>query len=275
MTTALAFGTVRATPTPTARQQWWVLSIRLIMPAIRSGEVLTSVLAPVVFTAGFYLPLQRIMALAGTGFSSYAQFMMPLVILQAIAFTAISAALRSATDAVSGLDRRFTSMPVGPLVPVAARMSGSLLRLCIALVTALICGHVIGFRFWGDTAHTLGFLAFALTTGVVLTFCADVVGTAIRSPESITQILGLPPLILGMLSTGLAPVGQYPHWVQPFVRNQPVSQFAAVLRASAGDSRDGAIPITSALIGPSLCWIVAVLVICIPLAWRLNTRRDV
>ncbi|WP_084522486.1 ABC transporter permease [Nocardia inohanensis] len=271
MTAAVRFDPVR--PTPTAVRQWWALSGRLVVPAVRSGEVLTSVLAPAVFTAGFYIPLKIVMSFAGTGFSSYAQYMMPLVILQASAFTAISAAMRAATDAVSGLDRRFHAMPVRPLVPVAARMSGSLLRLCIALTAALACGHLIGFRFRLDAMHTLGFLIFALCIGMVFTLGADVVGTASRSPESITQILGLPPLILGLLSTGLAPAAQFPEWIQPFVRNQPVSQFAAVLRSFAGDLGGRTPAVTLALIGPSLCWITGLIALCIPLAWRLNTRR--
>lgn len=270
MTAAVRFDPVRATPV--AVQQWWALSGRLVVPAVRSGEVLTSVIAPAVFTAGFYIPLNIVMSFAGTGYSSYAQFMMPLVILQASAFTAISAAMRAATDAVSGLDRRFHTMPIGPLVPVAARMSGSFLRLCIALAAALVCGHVIGFRFRLDAAHTLGFVAFALCIGMAFTLAADVVGTASRSPESITQILGLPPLILGLLSTGLAPASQFPEWIQPFVRNQPVSQFAAVLRALAGDNGGGAPVLTLGLIAPALLWIAAIALLCLPLAWRLNIR---
>ncbi|WP_040805394.1 ABC transporter permease [Nocardia concava] len=271
MTAALRFEPVR--PSPVALRQWWVLSRRTIVPAVRSGEMLTCLIAPAVFTAGFYIPLNRVMSFAGTGFSSYAQFMMPLVILQASAFTAISAALRAATDAAAGLDRRFTAMPVGGLVPVAARMSGSVVRLCISLAAAVVCGHVIGFRFRLDAAHTLGFLIFSLFIGIVFTLAADVVGTASRSPESITQILGLPPLILGMLSTGLAPVGQFPHWIQPFVRNQPVSQFVGVLRALAGDTRAHTAPVTLSLVGPSLCWMAVIIAICVPLAWRLNARR--
>ncbi|MVU80906.1 ABC transporter permease [Nocardia sp. ET3-3] len=266
----MRFDPVRATPA--AVRQWWVLGGRTIVPALLSGELLTCVLAPIVFTAGFYIPLNRVMSFAGTGFSSYAQFMMPLVILQACAFTAISAALRAATDAASGLDRRFTAMPIRPLVPVAARMSGSAVRLVISLATAVLCGHVIGFRFRLDAAHTLGFLALSLCIGLAFTLAADVVGTAFRSPESITQILGLPPVILGMLSTGLAPVRQFPHWIQPFVRNQPVSQFATALRAFAGDTGGHCPALTPALLAPSLYWIAAIFAVCVPVAWRLNTR---
>src|SRR3990170_1269965 len=93
--------------TPVRAQQWWVLTTRLIVPSVKTGEVLASILAPAAFTASFYIPLKTVMTFAGTGFSSYAQFMMPIVVLQAAAFTAISAAFRAATDSVAGLNRRF------------------------------------------------------------------------------------------------------------------------------------------------------------------------
>ncbi|GAB2677862.1 ABC transporter permease [Nocardia goodfellowii] len=262
-----------ARATPVRVQQWWVLTSRLIVPSLRTGEVLSSILAPVAFTASFYIPLKTVMTFAGHGFSSYAQFMMPIVILQAAAFTAIGAAFRAATDAVAGLDRRFGAMPIGPLVPVAARMAGNIFRLLIALAAALVSGHVIGFRFYLDFAHTVGFLLFALLIGIALTLGADVIGTVSKSPEATTQALVLPPLILGMLSTGLAPAGQFPSWVQPFVRNQPISQFAIGLRALAGDSKGAAGEVSWALLGPPLLWVVGILAVCVPLIVRLSSRR--
>ena len=91
------------------------------------------------------------------GTSSYAQYLMPLIALVAISFAAISAAFRSATDSVQGIDRRFKASPIAPLTPLAARMSASMYRCCIALVVSLACGYVIGFRFYGRMAHTVGF----------------------------------------------------------------------------------------------------------------------
>ncbi|WP_278263624.1 ABC transporter permease [Nocardia sp. AG03] len=272
MTTATWHTTVRAAPATV--QQWWVLTTRLIVPAVKSGEVLSSVLAPAAFTASFYIPLKTVMMFSGNGFSSYAQYMMPLVILQAAAFTAISAAFRSATDAVAGLNRRFGAMPLRPLVPVAARMSANLFRLVISLAAAIAAGYVIGFRFRLDTWHTLGFLAFSLLIGIALTLGADVIGTLSRSPEATSQALVLPPLIFGMLSTGLAPAEQFPEWIQWFVRNQPVSQFAIALRALAGDTAGNAGVVSWSLMGPSLLWLAAILLLCAPLAVRLGARRS-
>ncbi|MFE3057924.1 antibiotic transporter [Nocardia sp. NPDC059239] len=263
---------VRATPATLA--QWWVLTVRLIVPSVKTGEIITAILAPVTFTASFYIPLNRVMSFAGLGFSSYAQFMAPIVILQACAFTAVSAAFRAATDAVSGLDRRFDAMPMHPLVPTAARMSSNVFRLLIGLASAVVSTHVIGFRFVGGTVHTLGFLALGLAIGIAFCLGADAIGTATHSPEATTQVLVLPPLILGMLSTGLAPAHQFPHWVQFFVRNQPVSQYAEGLRAFGGDTLGKAHPVTWSLMMPPLLWLVGSTALACYFIARQNLKRS-
>ena len=50
----------------------------------------------------------------------------------------------------------------------------------------------------------------------------------------------LPQLIFGLLSVGIQPADQFPEWIQPIVRNQPISQCVYALRALAGDTTDAA-----------------------------------
>ena len=70
-------------------------------------------------------------------------------------------------------------------------------------------------------------------------------------------VLVLPQLILGMVSTGFAPVDQFPDWIRGFARNQPISAFVNVLRALSGDTG----PVTWALLEPGLLWLLGGLVL--------------
>ena len=70
---------------------------------VRKGELLVAVIAPLIFTIGFYLPLKFVMQFQGI---DYAQFLMPIIVLQAMAFTAISSAQRASTEAATGLSTR-------------------------------------------------------------------------------------------------------------------------------------------------------------------------
>ncbi|MBV9088804.1 MAG: antibiotic transporter [Mycobacteriaceae bacterium] len=268
MTAALAV----TRPKPSTFAQWWVLTTRLVGPSVRNGEVLLSVGSTVIFTAGWYVPLNHIMG-ARSGMSSYAQFLMPLIALQGIAFASEAGALRASSDAVTGINRRFKSMPIGMLTPLVARTSTSVYRCVIGTAAALVCGYVIGFRFHRGLECAVAFCAFLLLIGVVLSYLADVIGTTSKNPEATTQWLLMPQVIFGLLSVGIQPAEHFPHWIQPVVRNQPISQFVYVLRALAGDTTPGAGSLTWSVGAPSLAWIAGAITITVPLSAVLLLRR--
>jgi ABC-2 type transport system permease protein len=266
-------GATATRPTVSNVQQWWVLTTRAITPTLRNGELPTQVAASIMFTVGFYIPLKQFMGIYAQDMSSYAQYLMPLIALQAISFAAISGAFRSATDAVEGINQRFRAMPISRLTPLASRMSASMYRCVVALVISLVCGHVIGFRFYAGLAHTIGFCLLVLLIGAALSFLGDLIGTASENPEATTHMMMLPQLILGLLSVGVQPVERFPTWVQGFVRDQPISQFVFALRALAGDSTPAAGEVTWSVLGPAVIWVAALIVILVPLHALVAARR--
>lgn len=253
--------------------QWWVLTLRVIKPTLRNGEMFTQAAASVMFTVGFYIPLKQIMGAFAVGWSSYAQFLTPLIVLQAIAFAAVSAAFRSATDSVQGMNRRLRTMPIVRLTPLAARMSASLYRCSLALTVALICAHVIGFRFHGGPVHTVAFCLLALLIGAALSFLGDLIGEVSKNPEATAPLLLVPQLVFGLLSVGLQPVEGFPDWIEPFVRNQPISQFVIGLRVLASDSTPSAGAVTLSTVGPALAWAIGLILVVIPLHGLVASRR--
>ncbi|MQY18586.1 ABC transporter permease [Nocardia macrotermitis] len=241
---------------PSTVRQWWVLTLRMVRASVRNGELVTALLAPSVFTLGFYVPLNRVMSL-GHGVGSYSQFLLPMIVMQAVSFCAGAAALRAATDARDGLDERFASMPMSVVTPLVARTTATLYRILVAVSAAIVCGYVIGARFRGTVWHTIGFVIFAALVGLLLGLLGDLLGALSRSPEATTQALVLPQLILGMVSTGFAPAEQFPDWIRGFARDQPVSGFVNVMRALSGDPG----PVSWAILGPGLLWLLAGLVL--------------
>ena len=92
---------------------------RMVVPTLRNGEVAVGVAASAAVTASFYIPLNRLMSGPDLPMSSYAQYLMPLIALQAIAFASVSTAFRAATDAVHGLNRRLQALPIASLISMA------------------------------------------------------------------------------------------------------------------------------------------------------------
>ncbi|GAA4807196.1 ABC transporter permease [Tomitella cavernea] len=255
----------RRRPTPDSLQQWWALSLRLIKPALRNGEIISAIISPIVFTVGFYLPLKFVMSFQGV---DYAQFLMPIIALQALSFTALSAAMNAALDRTEGITDRFKTMPIRSGVPLAARMSANLFRLVVSLSVAIACGYVIGFRFHLGWTNSVGFCALALLVGFALTMGGDAIGTLSKTPEATTQALTLPQLILGMLSTGFVPITGFPEWIQPFVRNQPISVIATAMRDMTSDGVDWP------TLWPALAWSFGALLVFAPITIWANGRRQ-
>ena len=102
------------------------------------------------------------------------------------------------------------------------------------------------------SAYTIGFCLLVLLIGVALSLLADLIGTRSTNPEATTPLLMGPQLIFGLLSVGIQPAEQFPEWIQPIVRNQPISQFVYALRALAGDTTDAAGAVTWSVMGPTV-----------------------
>ena len=261
-----------ARPGVSTLQQWWVLTVRMITPTLRNGELATQVIGSMVFTVGYYLPLKQMMGVVQP-LSSYAQYLTPLIVLQAIWFAAVSAAFRSATDSVQGINRRFRAMPIAALTPFASRLTASMYRCCIALAVSVACGFVIGFRFHNGVLGIVGFAGLALLIGVALAIIGDLIGIATENPEATAPMMLVPQLTLGLASVGLQPVERFPEWIQGFVRNQPLSQWVYGLQALAGDSTDAAPEATWAVLAPGLAWAGGSALAALVLLAMVNKRR--
>jgi ABC-2 type transport system permease protein len=248
---------VGARPSPSTLQQWWVLTLRVISPTVRNGELLIAVALSGVFTASFYLPLKQVMGVFIPGSGSYAQYLVPLIAIQAVYFSAMSAAIRSATDSVQGIERRFRTMPMSPFTPLAARMTANGYRCTVALAIAVICGYVIGFRFYGGAVQTGVFCMLVLLVGLSLSLVGDLIGVAVGNPEATPHLLLLPGLILGYLSVGIQPAEQFPAWIRPAVRYQPISVFVEALRALAGDRDQDPASVPPTVL-PALAYLVGI-----------------
>lgn len=238
------------------------LTERSVLNTVRDGDLFFAIGGPVAFFLCFNITLRHVI---DTGDLSYPQYILPVIVVQAMIFTAMTTADRSARDHVSGMGIRMRTMPMPALVPVSARMLSALVRAVGAMAAAIVTGYLFGFRFGGAAGSVLAFVAIALVLSLALSLGADAMGSVATNAEAAGQALLIPQLLLVMLSTGIAPATAFPSWLGWFVRNQPVSQLAETLRGLALGVVPGNLLI-------SLAWCVGLLVGFGVIAVRLQRR---
>ncbi|MEE3851071.1 ABC transporter permease [Gordonia sp. LSe1-13] len=246
--------------------QWWTLTARGLRAMVRNGEIVFAFVAPVLLAICFYLPLRTIMDADPS--MDYAAFLMPIISLQSVSFVASSAAMRASVDTTKGINTRFRTMPMPIAIPTLARLGTNAVLLIISVACAAATSLVMGWRPLGSALETIGLFAVVLAVGVLIAVLADALGLLSNSPEATSQALSLPILVLGLLSTGFVPEDQFPEWIQPFVRNQPISQFATSMRALS----DGTV--TLEILTPTIWWCIGLAIVGVVLT-AIGIRRAV
>ncbi len=221
------------------------------------------ILSPAGYLAGFTVALH---GLIDTGRMSYAQYLVPAVVIESVIVVALLTAGRAAHDRLLGLDERWATLPIAAAVPTGARMLATLIRAAFALSVAMVAGYAFGFRMTGRLGYALAFVLITLLLCLAVALGADALGSSTSSVQGVGQLLTAPQLLLFMLSTGIAPEKTFPDWLRPYVRNQPVSQVAETLRGLA----TGQVAVGN--LAASLAWCVGMVLVFGAITLRLQRR---
>lgn len=239
------------------------LTERALLAAARDGGLMFEIFSPVGYLVGFSVALH---GLIDTGHTSYTQYLVPAVALQAVVFVAMLTADRAARDHLHGLGERLMTLPIAAAVPVSARIIATLVRAALALTVAIVAGYMFGFRMIGGLVCAVAFVVIALLFGLAVALGADALGSSTSTPQGASHLLFVPQLLLFMLSTGIAPENTFPVWLRPYVRNQPLSVVAETLR-NLGRGH-----MTVGNLAPSLAWCVGMVLVFGAITLRMQRR---
>ncbi|MEM6596788.1 MAG: ABC transporter permease [Cyanobacteria bacterium P01_C01_bin.69] len=209
---------------------------------------------PMVFLAGFWLVGQKLMAAQGV---NYIQYLVPIINLQALFFSGLGSALMFAKDIESGMMNRCRAMPISRISTIAGLVAAYMLRALLAtLVLLLVAYAIFGFRFQGSLLAWLGYLILVVTFTGTAIMGYSILAIKLRRPDLVNAIAIIPYTPLLLLSNGFSPTENFPTWLQPIVRYQPVSVTCDALRSLVAGS-DGAF----SLFCYSFVWLAGLLVL--------------
>lgn len=159
----------------------------------------------------------------GGSIDSYADRLVPQLVVAAGAFGAAGTGIAIHTDRRAGMVDRLRSLPLPRSSYLAGAVTADSARAFVAAVLLSAIGHVFGFRFDEGLPAALGFFALAVAFGTIWGWMAVRIGLTASQPEAVGTMMNGPILLLFFLSVGFVPVEGFPGYLQPVVRANPLS----------------------------------------------------
>lgn len=235
--------------------QTWVLISRLLVRSVRNPmTVVHAVLLPVAFLLTLKVVFgDSITAVTGEN-SLYRS--VPLVALLATMSGSTTGMVGLAAERRDGFLARLWSLPIHREAGLLARLGAEAVRLLLTTLVLLIAGMILGFRFHAGLGNAVLWVMIPVVFG--LAFASLVTTAALLWPRGIMVEAVQPVISLGVtFCSGFVPVDKYPEWVQPLVRNQPMSPASDAMRMLALGG-----PVGSPMIATAV-WCIAMFGVCL------------
>src|SRR5579859_1207633 len=201
-----------------------------------------------------------------TGTGNYVNYLLPGILLIAIASAVAYTAYRLFNDVQKGIIERFRSMPIAPSTLLWGHVLTSLVSNALSLAVIILVALIMGFR---SSAGILSWLAvagiLALFT-LALTWVAVIPGLTAKSIDGATAF-SYPLIFLPFLSSAFVPTRSMPLVVRVFAENQPVTAIVNTIRALLAGQ-----PVSQE-IWIALAWCVGILIVAYIFAMRAYHNR--
>jgi ABC-2 type transport system permease protein len=200
------------------------------------------------------------------GTANYVNYLLPGILLIAIASGISYTAFRLFTDVQRGIIERFRSMPIAPSTLLWGHVLASLVSNAITVVIIILVALLMGFR---SSAGILSWLAvagiLALFT-LALTWVAIIAGLTAKSTDG-ASAFSYPIIFLPFISSAFVPTRSMPLVVRVFAEHQPVTAIVETIRALLAGQ-----PVSQD-IWAALAWCIGILLVAYIFAMRAYTKR--
>lgn len=201
-----------------------------------------------------------------TGTDNYVNYLLPGILLIAIASGISYTAYRLFQDMQGGIFERFHSMPIARSAALWGHVLTSLVSNAISVIVIILVALIMGFR---SSAGVLSWLAvvgiLALFT-MALTWVAVIAGLSAKSTDGAIAF-SYPVIFLPFISSAFVPTESMPTVVRAFAENQPVTSIVNAIRALLSCQ-----PVGNE-IWIALAWCLGIMLVAYILAMRVYTKR--
>jgi ABC-2 type transport system permease protein len=200
------------------------------------------------------------------GSGSYVTYLLPGILLIAIASGISYTALRLFTDMQGGIFQRFQSMPISRSSALWAHVLTSLVANLISLVIVVLVALLMGFRSGAGALAWLAVAGILILFTLALTWIAVIPGLSARSVDG-AGAFSYPLVFLPFISSAFVPTHNMPGPVRAFADNQPVTSIVNTIRDLLAQQPVGA------GVWTALAWCVGILIVAYALAMATYHRK--
>jgi ABC-2 type transport system permease protein/oleandomycin transport system permease protein len=168
-------------------------------------------------------------AIKTPGFS-YAEFLIPGIIVQNIAFGGFVTAIGLNEDMSKGLIDRFRSLPMARAAVLAGRTLADIVSNSVSVAVLISTGLVIGFSFHTGALEVIGGLALLLLFGYAFSWVFAWIGMLVASPEAANSASFIAVFPLTFISSAFVPVGSMPTVLRDFANVNPFTIVVNAIR---------------------------------------------
>jgi len=163
------------------------------------------------------------------GTDNYVNYLMPGILLIAIASGISYTAFRLFNDLQGGIFERFHSMPIARSAVLWGHVLTSLVSNTISVVVIVLVGLVMGFRSSAGVLAWLAVAAILLLFTLALTWLAVIPGLTASTVDG-ASAFAYPLIFLPFVSSAFVPTDTMPGPVRAFAENQPVTSIVNTIR---------------------------------------------
>lgn len=232
-----------------------------------------STLSPIMFVLLFAYIFGSAITVQGT---SYREFLIAGIFAQTSVFGATFTGTSLAEDMQRGIIDRFRSLPMAPSAVLVGRTVADVVINVVSLVVMSLTGLIVGWRIHGSFLETVLAYVLLLLFAYAISWIMAVVGLLVRAPEVFNNASFMVIFPLTFIANTFVPSDVLPTPLRVIAEWNPVSAVTQATRDLFGNtSPTNSTPDVWSLQHPvatTLIWVVAILVIFVPLALRQFKR---
>ncbi len=169
-------------------------------------------------------------AIKTPGFS-YADFLIPGIIVQNIAFGGFVTALGLNEDLHKGLIDRFRSLPMARPAVLAGRTLADVVTNGLSAAILIATGLLIGFHFHTSFLHAVAGFGLLLLFGYAFSWVFAFVGMLTSTPEAANSVAFIAVFPLTFISSAFVPVASMPEVLRGFAEVNPFTITVNAMRS--------------------------------------------